>query len=345
MSATTGRNSGLKHRARAKVCVIRKDLVEICNDHIPAAVILGIMEHWTNVKLDDAEQKVIENEARAKEGLDPLEINLWVYKSYQHLIDDSLGLLKDHQVREGLSQLLEKGFIERRTNPKYRWDKTSQYRLCVEAVNDALIPPTPSVTGNGSTDHGQRINDSLVTDRRPARNGAIPEDLSEVTTKNLSEEDTHGLLILKEEELSDRAKKDREEDPPFHAPKSWQDELGTLIEYAGYKFSNDGEAICRFVEGETAKGNSPQSLCAALTTLLEKKEVQSPVPYLKAILYRVLKHDMDVSGINQAIAKRGEEFQVNLSKWEAEARKTPVKAGVLSHLMITELAKAKGVRL
>lgn len=172
----TGRTSVLKHAPRKRICVLREDLLALCGGNIPAAIILSIMEYRTNGKVAEAEQKTIENEARIKEGLPPLEKNLWIYKSYQHFIDDSLGLLKDYQVRQGITFLLEHGYIEKRTNPNYQWDRTLQYRLCQEAVNVALDSMTDaSVTHNGSKDNGQRINDEYVTDQSPAGNEAIPK--------------------------------------------------------------------------------------------------------------------------------------------------------------------------
>lgn len=369
MSAYSGRTSVLKHSPRNPVCVLRKDMKAICNNSIPAAIILSIMEHWTNVKMDEAEQKIIENEARAKEGMDLLEINLWVYKSYQNFVDDSLGMLKDHEVRHGLKLLLENGFIEKRTNPKFKWDRTLQYRLCVEVINQAigsLIATSPSVAGNGSTMNGHQINGEQTTDQRSASNGAIPKVSSEITTETSLEGGMGGDFSQSQEEekiptptqnealrnlqietegLSREALDDKKSDSPPVA-KCWQEEVGKQLNSLCLKFPSEIVKLNNWVRGQAAKGISPSAICAAMGRVdnirVREDKIDNIIGLLNKISGKVVCEDLSVDGVNSYIRKNGEEFRAKLARWEQEKSQEKGRAIFLAQIVTEEIERRQG---
>lgn len=122
-----------------RVVVVREDLLLVCQGRVESAVLLSILEYWTRVKLGMLNQLEHENEAREKEGLEPIEgDDLWIWKSHDELVSDSLGLLSRYSLRKAVKHLTELGLLETRNNPRYRWDKTTQYRLNVGALREAL---------------------------------------------------------------------------------------------------------------------------------------------------------------------------------------------------------------
>jgi len=122
-----------------RVVVAREDLLLVCQGRVESAVLLSILEYWTRVKLGMLNQLEHENEAREKEGLEPIDgDDLWIWKSHDELVSDSLGLLSRYSLRRAVKHLTELGLLETRNNPRYRWDRTTQYRLNVGALREAL---------------------------------------------------------------------------------------------------------------------------------------------------------------------------------------------------------------
>jgi len=174
------KTSVIEHIAKDPIVVLRQSYLEICDGSIPAAIILSILEYWTNVKINAKIQVDIENTTRAKEGLEPIECNEWIYKTIAEFQSDSLGLLKSHDVKKGIKLLIQKGYVAKRTNPQYKWDKTLQYSLNVEAVNNALR----EVTYDQSIGYIYPIEKSQVTNREVTGNRTIPEITTEITQRN-----------------------------------------------------------------------------------------------------------------------------------------------------------------
>ena len=115
-----------------------------------------------------------------REGLDVIEYNEWIYKTIADFQSDSLGLLKLHDIKQGIKILIEKGYISKRSNPQYKWDKTLQYNLNVDIVNNAI----QKVTGNQSRSHICPIDEQQVTHREVTGNRTIPEITTEITQRD-----------------------------------------------------------------------------------------------------------------------------------------------------------------
>jgi len=147
--------------------IIRKEYLDITNNNIAASIILSILEHWTNSKNTTKKQIEKENEIRAKENLPPIQHDLWIYKTNKGFVEDSLNLLTKHKVENGIKFLLEKNFIGRRHNPKYKWDRTWQYKLniqkieqCIDHQREIHLP----VQVNGTPREGQSCTESTYKD-------------------------------------------------------------------------------------------------------------------------------------------------------------------------------------
>ena len=111
------------------VAVIRKDLVDLLGDAIEA-VVLHQLIYWTKT-IHTFDKLLLEEAARAKDngvGADYPFAEGWIYKSADELTDEVM-LGSRAQVARKLVSLEERGYIVTRQNPKYRWDRTKQYRL------------------------------------------------------------------------------------------------------------------------------------------------------------------------------------------------------------------------
>ena len=149
--------------AEERFMKVRGEFITICGD-VAAGVLLSVMDGWMIWKAGQREQAALENKARAADkSLDPIEVDDWIYNTYEGWAKDCLGVLKEYEVKKGLAILEKKGFISKRNNPKYRWDRTLQYRMNVGAVREAIAIRYP-----------QPIHPSPVPDRRVAGEPAIP---------------------------------------------------------------------------------------------------------------------------------------------------------------------------
>ncbi len=192
------KTSCLTHPANQRLVLLKEDFLNLHDQDLSAAIVLAIFEHWTNVLINSSEQTQQHNARRRKKGLEEFETELWIYKSHDDLISDSLGLLKRHQIKAGLKKNIEKGFLKKRNNPRYSWDRTLQYKVNIQKVNLALKQTkkkgkkksshrsqmsNASVTGVQSISHGRPIDRSQVSD--------INKDKYKDKYRDNSERETH----------------------------------------------------------------------------------------------------------------------------------------------------------
>lgn len=166
-----------------RVLVLRKALIvilETAPDSHVAAGILSQFIFWTDIKINHMPQAKHHNRAAANESLEPAQDEeLWIYKTAEELQQELMGIAGETRVIQNLKWLMDNGFLERRSNPKYRWDKTFQYRLNI-TFTQARIENRKS-TVSMSQDYGLNAVDLTPPSRR--NNTAIPEVTTEVTPK------------------------------------------------------------------------------------------------------------------------------------------------------------------
>jgi len=187
--------------------LIRDEFLAITFGNHCAAAILADMEYWTNWKLDDIERKL---KRMLDVGADTatLEREPWLYKSAKMFSEDLLYLYKEDTILKALKQLRERGYILRRRNPRYGWDRTYQYKLEITRVQEA-IATAPSYSKNlknqvhkpeksgaktgqvGFMDAENQAHEPDKSDMQsrkissidPINRQAIPEITSEITAK------------------------------------------------------------------------------------------------------------------------------------------------------------------
>lgn len=114
---------------RIKKAVIREDLLSITNDY-RKAIILNQFIYWSE-RVSDADKFIKkENEIAKNNGEEERELFYgWIYKTAEELADEVMLGLSASQIRRYISELVDMGYISKRNNPKYKWDRTLQYRV------------------------------------------------------------------------------------------------------------------------------------------------------------------------------------------------------------------------
>lgn len=121
---------------KIKKVVLREDFMAITDD-CKEAIVLNQFLYWAE-RVKDAD-KIIEEEneiARrfGETGREPLYG--WIYKTAEDMAEETLLGMSKRTVGRYMDALVNKGFIDRRHNPKFKWDRTYQYRF--NFINVAL---------------------------------------------------------------------------------------------------------------------------------------------------------------------------------------------------------------
>lgn len=116
--------------------VIREELVMLTM-HRDEAAILGQFLYWTP-RCKTYDEFLIEEKEQKNHVVIKLEHG-WIYKSAEELKHELLMIDTNVKtVRKHLNNLIGKGYLFRRRNPVYKFDKTYQYRINLRAIVDAV---------------------------------------------------------------------------------------------------------------------------------------------------------------------------------------------------------------
>ena len=177
--------------------VIKEEYVAITGDFIKA-IILNQFIYWSE-RIDDIDKYITEENKRlCQKGENPIELtDGWIYKTCEELSKETMLNLTNATIRNHISKLVELGFLDERQNPKYKWDRTKQYRVnlinIIKALIDkgyhlqdykydvSLIKNAILKNKNGSL---EIENGNLKIENRSYENRkAIPKTTTETTTK------------------------------------------------------------------------------------------------------------------------------------------------------------------
>ena len=124
---------------KLKRAVIKEEFVALTSNVIQA-LILNQFLYWTD-RLRDLNKFIKEENERAiNEGkLENIFENEsfkhgWIYKSAKELNEELMLSIHSNTLNRHLKSLVEKGFLEQRHNPKYKWDRTWQYRVNIPKI-------------------------------------------------------------------------------------------------------------------------------------------------------------------------------------------------------------------
>ena len=124
---------------KLKRAIIKEEYIAITGDY-PKAVILNQFIYWSE-RIKDFDDFIHQENKRAVEhGLEEQELTCgWIYKSAEELSDETMLGLSVASMRSHIKVLIDYGFISERNNPKYKWDRTKQYRVNLVEITKALI--------------------------------------------------------------------------------------------------------------------------------------------------------------------------------------------------------------
>ena len=122
-----------------KRVVIKEELVALTGDFRPA-IILNQFIYWIE-RMKDTDRYILEEKERAsKEQLEVSidESNGWIYKTAEELNEELMVGMSKATIGKYINQLVEAGYLAKTNNPKYKWDKTLQYRVDLVKVQKDL---------------------------------------------------------------------------------------------------------------------------------------------------------------------------------------------------------------
>lgn len=138
----------IKRPARIRVTVLREDYLGICDGNATQAKLLNIMERWHKYKLENRDQARHQNKVARQGGKDATaDEGLWVSMPVdtqkknvraRSWVKELLGEYSYKTVLGALTALEERGFVQRRDNPREAWDRTPQWLFNVRAVQAAV---------------------------------------------------------------------------------------------------------------------------------------------------------------------------------------------------------------
>lgn len=174
---------------KIKKAVIREDLLSITKD-FREAIILNQFIYWSE-RVSDADILIKkENEIAQKNGEEEKEpFYGWMYKTADELAEEVMLGLSAVQTRRYVKKLIDYGYISERRNPKYKWDRTLQYKINLVNIARALkkngyplsdyrieIPDNEeSKLHEGSMDNSHEKNQSV------SKEVAIPDTSTDTT--------------------------------------------------------------------------------------------------------------------------------------------------------------------
>lgn len=196
---------------KIKKAVIREDLLSITENY-KEAIILNQFIYWSE-RVNDADKFIeAENKIARENGEQEREpIYGWIYKTAEELSDEIMLGLSASQTRKYIAKLVDYGYIQKRNNPKYKWDRTLQYKVNLVNIARALkangyplsdykidIPEN----NESSIAHQCAINAPQNENQIVSGNEAIPEITTETTIIDYQTENTDNKVFSKEKTIN-----------------------------------------------------------------------------------------------------------------------------------------------
>lgn len=207
---------------KIKKAVLREDLLAITGD-FRKAIILKQFIYWSE-RVSDADKFIEkENEIAKNNGEEERELFYgWIYKTADELAEEIMLGLSASQVRRYVRDLVDMGFISKRNNPKYKWDRTLQYRVNLVNIAKALkekgYPLSEykiELPDDLSNVHGCTLNESHMENQSVPDAYAIPETtIRECNSDITNTENKDFILSNKEKETLPGAGKDIQTSAP-----------------------------------------------------------------------------------------------------------------------------------
>jgi hypothetical protein len=187
----------MKNEHKWKRVPIKEELVALTGGLI-RGVILHQFLYWSE-RTKDMDSFIQEEIERNIMQTDQEPIHGWIYKKLEELNEEIMACMSQHGLAAHVDELVKEGWLFRRRNPNFKWDKTYQYRVNLYKIEKDLKAMDYSLEGHKAqftaitvsevrnTDSEIRKKDSEIrsTEIVPSNHencGAIPEITTETTT-------------------------------------------------------------------------------------------------------------------------------------------------------------------
>lgn len=202
---------------KIKKAVIREDLLSIVGNY-KEAIVLNQFIYWSE-RVDDADKLIEKENEIAKNNGEPEREPLygWMYKTAEELADEVMLGVSAVQMRRYIKALVDYGFIYERKNPKYKWDRTLQYRVNLVAIARALkkngyqlsdykieIPEDENYNEELNL-HGRSFNSSKNEFQTLDNEGAIPEITNRDYSNNIYSTDKNKDIDINKDFSKEKA--------------------------------------------------------------------------------------------------------------------------------------------
>jgi DNA-binding MarR family transcriptional regulator len=208
---------------KLKRVVIKEELVALTGK-VEQAIVLNQFVYWSE-RVKDTDKYLKEEMERirkfsdgsreSEEDIKETLSNGWIYKTAAEMKDECMFEKSETTMERIIKALVENGWLDRRTNPKYKWDKTYQYRVNILKIQRDLIQLGYSLEGYslGEIDSKHDEDTNLQNEDSTIQNegstlqnedstlqfeGAIPE----ITTKSTSNTTLQSVCSEEQEILS-----------------------------------------------------------------------------------------------------------------------------------------------
>ena len=191
-----------------KRVVIKEELVELTGDFRPA-LILNQFIYWSE-RMYDADKYIMEEKERALK--EDLVVNIdeskgWIYKTAEELSEEIMTGMSQSTIGRYIKQLVDKGYLIKRRNPKYKWDKTYQYRVNLYKIQLDLgkmgyvlegYKLLPNIKIVEETEAVEKVED-IVEDIKENENKEASTFAEVEANKNLEKQIDNNIIPQKEE--------------------------------------------------------------------------------------------------------------------------------------------------
>ena len=194
---------------KIKKAVLREDLLAITGD-FRKAIILNQFIYWSE-RVSDADKFIEkENEIAKNNGEEERELFYgWIYKTADELAEEIMLGLSASQARRYVRDLVDMGFISKRNNPKYKWDRTLQYRVNLVNIAKALkekgYPLSEykiELPDGLSNVHGCTINEAHMENQSAPDAYAIPETTTREYNSDITNTENKDFILSNKEKKS-----------------------------------------------------------------------------------------------------------------------------------------------
>lgn len=120
----------------AQISPIRKELLILTKDH-NHAIVLNQLLYWT-LRLKDYDLFVKEEKRTGSSSDGHTLKHGWFGKPAHQLLEETLLSVSKVTLRKYINALVVRGWVTERLNPKYKWNKTLQYRVNLRTVQADL---------------------------------------------------------------------------------------------------------------------------------------------------------------------------------------------------------------